>query len=242
MNAPVTAALVDVLAPDADHVVLELAAGAGDLTQALAGRVARVISTDISPQMVAAGRRRGLPRVDHLVMDMQSLGLADASVDGVVSRYGLMLVPDPARALREARRVLRGGGRLAFATWAPAARNPWATAFGPVLIQRGLLEPPQPGAPGQFALGEPERIEALARGAGFAAVDVREVALEWRFPDWWEYRRVVTSLATSLRELLPKLDAATVAEVDEAARARLGPYRTGDGYVLPGLALVTSAR
>lgn len=241
-SAPVTAALLAALDPAADDVVLELAAGTGGLTATLAPRVRQVISTDLAPRMVAAARRRALPRVDHRVMDMQSIALADASVAGVVSRYGVMLVPDPARALREVRRVLRPGGRLAFATWAAAARNPWATAFGPVLVQRGLLEPPEPDAPGQFALAEPGRIEELVRGAGFASADVAEVEVEWRFPDWPEYRRVVTALAASLRELLPTLDERTFTEVDEAAKARLDPYRSGGGYVLPGVALVTTAR
>lgn len=240
-NAPVTTALVAALAPRPNDVVLELAAGTGDLTAALAGRVRQVISTDLSAEMVAAAERRALRGVEHRVMDMQAIELPDASVDGVVSRFGLMLVPDQVRALREARRVLRSDRALAFATWAPAARNPWATAFGPVLVQRGLLEPPQPGAPGQFALGEPERIEELVGDAGFVSVDVQEVELEWPFADWAEYRQVVTSLATSLRELRPTLDPSTAREVDAAARARLEPYRVDDGYVLPGVALVTRA-
>jgi hypothetical protein len=52
----------------------------------------------------------------------------------------------------------------------------------------------------------------------------------------------MTSLASSVRETLAGLDEAIRAEVDEAARARVEPYRAGDGYVLPGVALVTSAR
>jgi SAM-dependent methyltransferase len=152
-----------------------------------------------------------------------------------------MLAPDPALALRETRRVLRRGGRLAFATWAPATRNPWATAYGTVLIERGVLEPPKPGEPGQFALGEPERIEALIRSAGFDEVAVREVPVEYRFADWDEYRRVVTSLAASLRTALAGLDDETRAEVDAAARRRIDAFQTDEGLVLPGVALVTRA-
>ncbi len=154
-GAPVAAALVAGLALGPGDTVLDLAAGTGDVTQALAQSGARVISTDISPVMVEAARRRGIPDVEHRVMDMQAIDLPDSSVDGVVSRYGYMLVPDPALALRETRRVLKPWGRLAFATWAPANRNPWATAYGPVLIERGLLEPPNPDEPGQFFLGAP---------------------------------------------------------------------------------------
>jgi len=242
----VTAALVAALDPQQDDIVLDLAGGTGDLVEALAGCVARIVATDLSPVMVEAARRRGIANaercvIEHRVMDMQAIDLPDASVDAVVSRFGYMLVPDPALALRETRRVLRPGGTLAFATWAPAKRNPWATAYGPPLIERDLQEPPQPGEPGQFALSEPEQIKALVQGAGFAEVAVEEVPVEYRFADWAEYRRVITSLAAALRELLGTLDDAMRAEVDEAAEARLERFRTDSAYVLPGVALVTSA-
>ena len=241
-GAPVADALVAALAAGPGDTVLDLAAGTGDVTEALAGQVARVISTDLSPVMVEAARRRAIPGVEHRVMDMQAIDLSDASVDGVVSRFGYMLVPEPDRALRETRRVLRPGGRLAFATWAPAKRNPWATAYGPALVERGLIDPPQPDEPGQFALGEPARIEELVRAAGFDELSVSEVPVEFRPGGWEEYRRFVSALAASMREVLEGLDEAGRAEVDDAARARLERYRTESGYLLPGVALVTSAR
>jgi ubiquinone/menaquinone biosynthesis C-methylase UbiE len=240
-NAPVTAALLAAIEPHAGDTVLDLAAGTGDLTEALAGRGARVISTDLSPAMVAAAQRRGIPNAEHRTMDMQAIDLPDGSVDAVVSRYGYMLVPDPAAALRETHRVLRRGAPLAFATWAPAQRNPWATAYGPVLIERGLQEPPELGVPGQFALAEPEQIQTLVREAGFDEVAVEDVRVEYRFADWDEYRSVVPRLASVLRELLKTLDDDVRAEVDEAAKARLERFRTDEGYVLPGVALVTRA-
>jgi SAM-dependent methyltransferase len=242
INAPVTAALLAAIDPRHGYVVLDLAAGTGDVAEAVAGRGAQVIATDISPAMVEAARRRGIEGAEHRVMDMQAIEFPDESVDAAVSRYGYMLVPDPALALRETRRVLRPGGPLAFATWAPAKRNPWATAYGPVLIERGLQEPPKPGEPGQFSLGDPGRIEELVRGAGFEDVRVEEVSLEYRFPSWDEYRRVMNSLASALRVTLAELEEDLRAEVDAAARERLERFLTREGYVLPGVALVTSAR
>ncbi|MBA2462558.1 MAG: class I SAM-dependent methyltransferase [Actinobacteria bacterium] len=242
VNAPVTEALVTALEPRPNDTVLDLASGTGDLAEALSGRVARVISTDLSPVMVDAARRRAIPNAEHHVMDMQALDLPDGSVNAVVCRFGYMLVPDPALALRETRRVLRSAGRLAFATWAPAKRNPWATAYGPVLIERGLLKPPSPDEPGQFALGEPAGIESLVRSARFDEVSVEEVPVEYRFGSWDGYRHLVTSLAAALRETLSTLDEATREEVDAAARERIERFRGEEGYVLPGLALVTRAR
>lgn len=240
-GAPVAQALVAALTPGPGDTILDLAAGTGDVTEVLAQSGAKVISTDVSPVMVAAALRRGLQGVEHRVMDMQEIDLPDSSVDGVVSRYGYMLVPDPALALRETRRVLKPGGRLAFATWAPAKRNPWATAYGPVLVERGLLEPPKPDEPGQFFLAEPEQIDELVRAAGFDEVSVTEVPVAFTAASWDEYRRIVSSLAAMMREVLEQLDDATRAELDEAAKARIEPYRSGEGYVLPGLSLVTTA-
>ena len=239
--SPVTEALVAAVDPQPSDEVLDLAGGTGDLAEALAGRAARILTTDFSPAMVAAAERRGIPGVEHQVMDMQALELPDDSFDAVVCRLGYMLVPDLTRALAETRRVLRPDGHLAFATWAPADRNPWATAYGPVLIERGLLEPPRPGEPGQFALSDPHTIEGHVREAGFASVAVDEVPVEYRFPDWEAYSRLVVGLAASLRETLLRLDAGTREEVEAGARARLERFSTDDGYVVPGLALVTSA-
>jgi SAM-dependent methyltransferase len=232
---------VSALAPQPTDVVLDLAGGTGDMAEALSGRVAKVIETDLSPGMVEAARRRRLSNVEHRVLDMQAIDLADESVDAVVCRFGYMLVPERARAFRETRRVLKLGGRLAFATWGPAKRNPWATVFGPVLLERGLTEQPQPGEPGQFALSEPGEIEALLREAGFDDMAVEEVAVESRFESWDDYRRTMLGLSTLMRETLAQLDDGTRAEVTKAAEARLERFRTPGGYAIPGLALVTRA-
>ena len=242
MNAPVTAALVAALEPRAEDSVLDLAGGTGDLAQALSGRVARVLTSDLSPAMVKAAVRRRIHGAEHRVLNLQALELADASFDAAVCRYGLMLVPDPALALREIRRVLRPGGRLAFATWAPAKRNPWATAYGPVLVERGLMEPPRPGEPGQFALADETVIEPLVRASGFTEVVVSEIPIDYRPGGWEEYRRLVTNLGAGLRQTLESLEPEARAEIDAAARLRFERFRTPVGYLMPGLALVTSAR
>jgi SAM-dependent methyltransferase len=238
----VTTALVDALDPRPDDEVVELAAGTGEMAASLAGRVARLLATDVAPAMVEAARRRGLPGVEHRELDMQEIDLPDASFDKVACRFGYMLVPDRAAAFRETRRVLRPGGRLAFATWAAAKRNPWATAFGPVLVERGLIEAPASGAPGQFALGDAETIESVVRGARFGDVDVREVDVELRVLSWESYVEVQTGMSTLLREALERVEESTRAEITAAARDRFEPFRTSDGYTVPGVALVTTAR
>ena len=110
--------------PQPGQTILDIAAGTGDLGFHVAERVGpegRVISTDFSPEMVDVARRfgeaRGLTNVEYRVLDAESMDLDDDSVDGVVCRFGYMLMADPAAALKETRRVLRDGGPLAFAVW-----------------------------------------------------------------------------------------------------------------------------
>jgi ubiquinone/menaquinone biosynthesis C-methylase UbiE len=112
------------LGPRAGDTVLELAAGVGETgfdAAELVGERGRLISTEFSPAMLEAARRRGAERglgiVEYRVIDAERIQLEADSVDGVLCRFGYMLMADPARALAETRRVLRPGGRLADTPW-----------------------------------------------------------------------------------------------------------------------------
>ncbi|MGH2556149.1 MAG: class I SAM-dependent methyltransferase, partial [Actinomycetota bacterium] len=111
---PIRQWMIRELEPRPGDTVLELAAGAGDTgfeAAAIVGDSGRLISTDFSPAMVEVARRRGtelgVGNVDYRVMDAERIELDTDSVDGVLCRYGYMLMPDPAAALAETRRVLR---------------------------------------------------------------------------------------------------------------------------------------
>ena len=108
-SAPVSEWLVDHVDPRPGQTILELAAGPGETGFLAAERVGadgRLISTDLSAGMIDAARRgaeaRGLGNVELRVMDAQQIDLPDGSVDGVISRFGVMLMPEPAAAMRGA--------------------------------------------------------------------------------------------------------------------------------------------
>ena len=190
MTRAVGERLVAALDPKPGETVLELAAGTGETGFAAArmvGSDGRLLSTDFSPAMVDAARRRGaelgLENVDYRVLDAERMDLPDASVDGVLCRYGYMLMGDPAAALAETRRVLKPGGRLSFAVVGAPDRNPWAAVPGRVLVELGHAPPPEPGAPGIFAMADEARIRELVAGAGFDPLRVEEVEVVWSFAD-----------------------------------------------------------
>jgi SAM-dependent methyltransferase len=236
--------LVGRLDPQPGQTILELAAGVGDTGFAAApelGESGRLISTDFSPQMVEAARRRGqelgLANVEHRVMDAEKMDLDSDSVDGVLCRWGYMLMADPQAALAETRRVLKDGGRLCFAVWAGAERNPWAAIAGATLVERGHLPPPEPGAPGIFSMGDPERIRDLLAGAGFEPPSIEEVEIAFPFEDFDEYWRFITELAGGAAMTIAKLEEAERGEVRSLLEQRVGALGADGGYRMPGLCL-----
>jgi SAM-dependent methyltransferase len=245
ITGPVNAWLVEKAEPQPGQVFLDIAAGTGDLGLLIAERVGdegRVISTDFAPEMVDVARRqgeaRGVSNVDFRVLDAERMDLEDDSVDGVVCRYGYMLMADPAAAMAETRRVLRDGGRLAFAVWGTPERNPWAAVPGMTLMQRGHLPPPEPGAPGIFALGEPERIRDLVGEAGFAQpVLLEELGVEFRwadFDDLWDTLIRITGPLSRAIEALPEDERQATRN---AMEDNVASFRNDNGtYSAPGSA------
>jgi SAM-dependent methyltransferase len=242
--------LLDRTDPQPGQTVLELAAGTGDLGLRAGERVGdggRVISTDFAPEMVDVARRqgeaRGAQNVEFRVMDAERIDLDDASVDAVLCRWGYMLMADPAQALRESRRVLRDGGPLAFAVWATPDRNPWAAVPGMTLVQRGHMPPPEPGAPGIFALGMPERIRELLAGAGFGEPQIEEIAFDFSYPDAEDLWDALVRLAGPLAKVVNALPEDERASTRAAIVDNMGSYRNDDGsYTAPAVTWGVLAR
>ena len=104
-------ATVRALGISAGDRVLDIAAGTGTSSAAIARAGARVTALDFSPGMVAVGRDRH-PEIEFVEGDAQQLPFDDVSFDAVTISFGLRNVNDPHRALAEMRRVLVPGGRL----------------------------------------------------------------------------------------------------------------------------------
>jgi SAM-dependent methyltransferase len=245
---PVRRWLIRELGPRPGETVLELGAGTGETgfeAAGIVGEKGRLISTDFSPEMIEVARRRGmelgLSNVDYRVIDAERIELDADSVDGVLCQSTYMLVGDPAAALAETRRVLRPGRRLALSVWGAPERNPWASIGGMILVERGHLPPPEPGAPGVFSMASEERTTPLLGGAGFSSIRTEEVPVRFAFRDLDDYEQWVSDVAGPFAMVVRGLPE------DERGvlRARLQeafiPFTADGGYELPGVALCAVA-
>jgi ubiquinone/menaquinone biosynthesis C-methylase UbiE len=222
--------------------VLDIAAGAGDQTLMAARRVGPtgyVLATDISANMVElaalAARRAGLTNVDTRMMDAQRLEVDAESFDAVISRFGLMLIPDPHRALTEIRRVLRGGGKVAAIVFSTPDQCPYLSIPHAIARRVGrLTASPEPFA--EFRLSGPGVLEDAYSKAGFHDVAVHQVPTRRTFPSVTE--AVEYAKALPVRELMAQLSESEQrqawAEIEVALRQFEGP----NGYESPCMLLI----
>lgn len=200
---PVVAWMLDHAQPQPGDTVLDLAAGIGDtgfLAAELIAPNGQLVTSDFVPEMLSAAQRRaealGVRNVRFRQIDAEAIDQPAASLDVVLCRWGYMLMADAEAALRDTRRVLRSGGRLALAAWAQPEANPWSVLLVEELIARRRAEP-VPRGPGQFAWAGEGVIAENLEAAGFVDYELATVDFAMRFPSaraWWD-----TQAAMSLR-------------------------------------------
>jgi len=244
-SQPITDWMVSQLDPQPGQTILELGAGTGETGFAAARRLGdggRLISTDLPSGMVEVAKRRaeelGVEIAEFRVMDAEHIDLEDGSVDGILCRWAYMLMPDPAAALAESRRVLRPGGKLALAVMSGPAQNPWASSVAMSIVGLGLIPPIDPkAAGGVFSLADPDGLRELLARSGFEHVQTEEVEFHLRFTDFDDYWSFVREFAGAVAILLRSFSDEERAAVREATERATERFRTSAGYDLPGLSV-----
>ena len=170
-------AAIDAAAIKVTDRVLDIGCGCGATTIAAAGRASHAVGVDLSEPMLAHARRRaaalGVDNVEFVADDVQIHKFGTAEFDIAVSRFGVMFFDDPTQAFANVRSALRPGGRLTFVCWRELAANEWLLVPGLAAAAHvPLPDTGSPGAPGMFALADPDGVTALLEGAGFEEIMV----------------------------------------------------------------------
>jgi SAM-dependent methyltransferase len=158
--------------------VLEIAAGTGVVTRALAMALpstADIVATDLNQPMLDRASSVGTcRRVEWRQADAMSLPFGDASFDVVVCQFGAMFFPDKSRAFAQARRMLVPGGTLLFNVWDRIEENEFAATVTEALESLFPQDPPRFMARTPHGYCEREVITHDLARAGFAAPPVIE--------------------------------------------------------------------
>jgi len=234
---PATEMMLDLADLRIGNRVLDVAAGTGDQTLLAAGRVGPsgyVLATDISTNMlnVAADavRRAGLTNVETRVMDGENLDLDSDSFDAVICRFGLHNLPDPAKAVRGMRRVVKPGGKVVALDRSTVGKNPYEGVPNIVAHRRGGTMRPM------FALSEPGVFENVFKEGGFRDVAVHTISTQRRFPSRAEVLRRLKE--GPLGEPIAKLPDAEREQAWAEVEQQMCRFEGPNGLELPGEVLI----
>ncbi len=228
--------------------ILDIAAGAGEPAVSAAERVGPggyVLATDISEGIVElalqVARESGLKQIETRTMDGEKLDLPNASFDAVLCRFGLMYMPHPVTALREWRRTLRPGGRVAVAVFSTPDRNGWGALPASIIRRSAQLPPPVSGQPGPFSLGGDGVLEDVFRQAGFANPEVRAVPVPHRADSAAEYVRVAREAFSGFNAMMAHLPPQERESVWNEVEVSMRSFESPGGFEVPGECLVGAA-
>ncbi len=193
---PATAVILQAAQVRPGIKVLDVASGMGEPALALAeavGPTGHVTATDFAPGVLEVAeedaRARGLANIAFRQADAQELPFPDQSFDLVTCRLGVMFFPDTDKALREAHRVLKPGGRAIYVAWGPKDQPLFKSTVG-ILTRYSQAPPRDKGAPDPFKFSTPGALSRAMERAGFAQAreETRTILLVWAGSpgEYWE--------------------------------------------------------
>ena len=233
--------LLDAVEVTAGIRVLDVATGPGYVAGAVAQRGAAVTGSDFSSAMVAEARQH-YPKLDFREGDAEELAFAEDSFDAVVMNFGLLHLGRPERALTEAHRVLRPGGKLGFTVWAQPEE---AIGFGIVLdaIQKhGKVDVGLPQGPNFFRFSDSDECHRTLLGTGFISPAVRMIPQTWRLttPELLFENMLEATVRTA--GLLRAQSAEAIDGIRTAISQSVVQFKKGDTIELPMPAVLAIAR
>ncbi len=218
---------------------LDVASGPGYVAAAAAKRGATALGVDFSAGMVAYAQRSH-PNIEFRQGDAEQLPFGNGLFDAAAMNFGILHLGQPERALLEAFRILRSGGRFAFSVWAPPEET---IGFAIVLRAVELHGEPRvhlPEGPPFFRYSDPEESKRGLIVAGFESPTVSKVAQLWRLPAGDGLFNAMKDSTVRTAGLLRAQKPTVLGKIRDAMRAGLKAYTKKDFVELPMPALIAA--
>lgn len=233
-------ALLDAAGVRAGSRVLDVATGAGYAAAAAARRGAEATGVDFSATQLRMARERH-PAVRFAHADAEALPFAPESFDAVVNGFGMCHLPNPGRALNEAFRVLKRGGRVAFTVWDMPERAVPLGAFYGAVRAHGSMDVGLPAGPSFFLFSDPEECIRALQDARFVSPSWRRVPQVWRVSAPDEVLEAIREGTVRAAATIRGQSASARAAIEAAVRDAVAVYARGDDYELPMPAMLAAA-
>lgn len=220
--------------------LLDVATGPGYVAAAAAKRGAKAVGVDFSAPMVARARAI-YPTVEFQEGDAEAISFPDSSFDAVVMNFGMLHLARPERAMAQAARVLKPGGKFAFTVW---AKPDEAVGFGIILnaIQsHGNAGVQLPQGPSFFRFSDPAECDRTLRESGFLNVRVTSVPQVWRFNAPDELFDAIYNGGVRIKAVLRAQSSEALAAIRTAAREAAKNFTRQGVIELPMPAILASA-
>ena len=232
--------LVDLAQIRQGHKVLDIGTGIGEPAVTTARRVGssgKVVAIDISPQMLAIARERakdnGLDKIiEFREADAESFSLPSSNFDTIISRWGLMFLPNLSNALASMHQALIPNGRIAAAVWSTPQKVPFLDlAIGTAMKEVAAPPPPPPGTPGPFNLADTNILQDKFKQAGFQDVTVHIGNMDFKGASAEEFTSFHQSINAPIKMMIASQTPQRQSEIWNAITEAARKYADSTGAV-----------
>ena len=241
---PAADGIVNLLKPAGSQLILDIAAGTGELGFSIASMLieGKVIITDLSDEMLNIARenaiRKEISNVEFQACDVCELPFADDTFDAISCRMGFMFFPDMLLAAKEILRVLKPGGKFATTVWSSAEKNFWATAISETISKHMQLSAPAPESPGIFRCSKSGLMTSIFAQTGFKNIIENEITCQLKCGTAEIYWEMMNEIAAPIVAALSKADNAMKERIKKDVYKTINEKYPDGNVMLDGSALL----